>query len=153
MPESNFCWQGRINKTLKDLLTLQSHLSTEGSSRTKNWDQARLNWTKKMNFTRVAKLYNYGKCVVNSTFAQFAQICARAKTDIALDLLSVAMTVNATFAQYIYLHLGAKRMGSHGFKGHLHMMVRMCRQICFFELYLPITQIIAQICCSAQLLL
>ena len=82
-----------------------------------------------------------------------AQICARAKTDIALDLLSVAMTVNATFAQYIYLHLGAKRMGSHGFKGHLHMMVRMCRQICFFELYLHITQIIAQICCFAQLLL
>ena len=104
-----------------------------------------------MNFTRVAKLYNYGKCVANTTFAQFAQICARAKTDIALDLLSVAMTVNATFAQH--LHLGAKRMGSHGFKGHLHMMVRMCRQICFFELYLPITQIIAQICCSAQLLL
>ena len=103
-----------------------------------------------MNFTRVAKLYNYGKCVANTTFAQFAQICARAKTDIALDLLSVAMTVNATFAQH--LHLGAKIMGSHGFEGHLQM-VQMCRQICFFELYLHITQMIAQICCFAQLLL
>ena len=62
---------------------------------------------------------------------------ARAKTDIALDLLSVAMTVNATFAQH--LHLGAKIMGSHGFEGHLQM-VQMCRQICFFELYLHIMQ-------------
>ena len=75
-----------------------------------------------MNFTRVAKLYNYGKCVANTTFAQFAQICARAKTDIALDLLSVAMTVNATFAQH--LHLGAKIMGSHGFEGHFQMSAK-----------------------------
>ena len=59
----------------------------------------------KKGFTRVA---NYSKCVANTTFAQF---CARAKTDIALSLLSVAMTVNATFAQH--LHLGAKIMGSH----------------------------------------
>ena len=51
-----------------------------------------------------------------------AQICARAKTDIALDLLSVAMTVNATFAQH--LHLGAKIMGSLGFKGHLQMSAK-----------------------------
>ena len=43
--------------------------------------------------------------------------------DIALDLLSAAMTVNATFAQH--LHLGAKIMGSHGFEGHLQM-VQMC---------------------------
>ena len=52
----------------------------------------------------------------------FAQICARAKTDIALDLLSVAMTVNATFAQH--LHLGAKIMGSLGFEGHLLMSAK-----------------------------
>ena len=44
---------------------------------------------------------NYSKCVANTKFTQF---CARAKTDIALDLLSVAMTVNATFAQRLHLH-------------------------------------------------
>ena len=80
----------------------------------------------------------------------FAQICARAKTDIALDLLSVAMTVNATFAHHLLL--GAKIMGSYGFEGHLQM-AQMCRQICFFELYLHIMQMLAQLCCFAQLLL
>ena len=49
---------------------------------------------RKNGFTRVAKLQHsdYSKCVANTTFAQF---CARAKTDIALDLLSVAMTVTS----------------------------------------------------------
>ena len=55
----------------------------------------------------------------------FTQICVKAKTDIALDLLSVAMTVNATFAQD--LHLGAKIIGSHGFKGHLLMVCTLCK--------------------------
>ena len=107
-------------------------------------ETAVFNTGRKNGFTRVAK---FSKCAANTTFAQFY---ARAKTDIALDLLSAAMTVNATFAQH--LHLGAKIMGSHGFEGHLQM-VQMCRQICFFELYLHITQMIAQICCFAQLLL
>ena len=63
-------------------------------------ETAVFNTGRKNGFTRVAK---FSKCVANTTFAQFY---ARAKTDIALDLLSVAMTVNATFAQH--LHLGAK---------------------------------------------
>ena len=66
----------------------------------------------------------YHICTILLTSAQ-----ARAKTDIALDLLSVAMTVNATFAQH--LHLGAMIMGSHGFEGHLQM-VQMWRQIYMF---------------------
>ena len=101
----------------------------------------------KNEFTRVAK---HQMCSKYHILHNFAQICARAKTDIAPDLLSLAMTVNATFVQH--LHLGAKIMGSHRFEGHLQM-VQMCRQICFFELCLHITQMIALICCFAQLLL
>ena len=78
---------------------------------------------------------NYSKSVANTTFAKF---CSRAKTDIALDLLSVAVTVNATFAQD--LHLCAKIMCSHEFKDHLQM-VQMWTQMCFFELSLLTMQI------------
>ena len=99
---------------------------------------------RKNGFTRVAKLQQmcskYHICTILLKFAQEQR----------LDLLSVAMTVNATFAQH--LQLGAKVMGSRGFEVHLQM-VQMCRQICFFELYLHIMLMIARICCFVQLLL
>ena len=50
---------------------------------------------------------------------KFAQICSGAKIDVALDLLPVAMKVNATFAQD--LRLCAKVMCNCNFGWHLHM--------------------------------
>ena len=87
-------------------------------------------------------------CGKSHIYTILLTICSRTKTDIALNLLSVAATVNATFPQY--LHLGAKLMVANGFEGHLQM-VQICMQIYFFELNLPIIQLIAQICYFARL--
>ena len=88
----------------------------------------------------------------NTTFAQFCSNLRKSKGGYRtrFAIRSNDGTVNATFAQH--LPLGAKIMRSHGFEGHMQM-VQMCRQISFFELYLHIMQMIAQICCFARLLL
>ena len=67
-------------------------------------------------FTRVTKLQQrcskYHICTILLKFAQ-------EQTDIELDLLSVAMAVNATFAQD--LHLCAENMRSHECIKPLHI--------------------------------
>ena len=96
------------------------------------------------------KITNYSKCVANTTFAQFCSNLRKSKDWYCTGFAIRSNEVNAIFAQH--LHLSAKIMGSHGFEGDLQV-VQMCRQICFFELYLNIIQMIAQICCFVQLLL
>ena len=81
--------------------------------------------------------------------ATFAQICLRAKMDFAIDLLLIAMLVNATFAMCLCC---VKVMRSFEFSSHLRVY-HMWTQLCFFEACLRMKQIKKQVCSFARLLL
>ena len=104
-------------------------------------------WTQMCFFEACLRMkQSYSKTDANATFAQ---ICLRTQMDFAIDLLPIAMLVNATFAMYLRC---AKVMRSFEFSSHLHVY-HMWTQMCFFEACLRMKQIKKQVCSFARLLL